>query len=340
VIALLLLPSLRYKALPTFNPTKALVGLFWLATLFIAPLIQADESDWFLEDTQNYRLDMRYGQFEDGASLSSIALNTPFLLNSEFSGRYTRVSGGEEDEFASSFYIQSDPLAKFTLGVGLETGEREDSYRLQDWLLLAGTNLQNWTIELSVIRGEIETVPTLLLGSEFINPPSEREQLSSTRTGIGTSVIYYAQQWAWQFSYRDYQHDKPNQPNQDDIIAALNDVGVENREQLEQFLNQPEQRQQLRQYSRALGYTDQQYYRQVSHVADQEASTRFSFFAGNYRLSAGLSWYDSLYFKEQVSSLYGAIERPINNTVDLGFLLSNSDEDASLYAEIGLGLNW
>jgi hypothetical protein len=165
--------------------------------------------------------------------------------------------------------------------------------------------------------------------------------LSSTRTGIGTSVIYYAQQWAWQFSYRDYQHDKPNQPNQDDIIAALNDVGVENREQLGAISKS----------ARATPTTQTvlprtRLYRPTILSPSEPCCRprgqyeRFSFFAGNYRLSAGLAWYDSLYFKEQVSSLYGAIERPINNTVDLGFLLSNSDEDASLYAEIGLGLNW
>lgn len=313
----------------------ALTAFFFVSASFAGN----GDSDQLADEAHRHSLELGMGQHQDGSNLSSAALTSSLLFDAEISARYTRLNGSAQNETSASLYIQSDPFAKFTLGAGFETGERAASYAVNDWLFFAGTNLSNWHAEFNFMRGEIETVPALL-GPELTAQLREQGYLTADRQGVGASLAYYATNWTLQLAYRDYKLERINEPNRRDIAKLLSEMGIESEADLLSFLSRQVNQERLRRYTTTLGYGNRQYYRQVSHVADQEAGINGSYYVGDASFSTGISWSDNLYFNEQVSSVYGSASYSLNNDTTIGFLLSTADEADSLYGEIQLGFSW
>ncbi|SMF05432.1 hypothetical protein SAMN02745866_00426 [Alteromonadaceae bacterium Bs31] len=281
-------------------------------------------------------IDLSFGQFQDGANLTSVAASFPIFFNAEVYGRYTKLNSDYQEEVGTSIYIQSDPYAKFTVGMGYETGNRDDSYEVEDLVALIGTNISDWYLEANIIRGDVVTTP-FGLDPELTKALRQSGFLDATRTAVGLSAAYFASSWALSIGYRDYELNRDSEPSADNINPVLQ--GLRN-ERTDERVRLGEGISYRTQIWSDMSAANQNYYRQVSHIADQEANADFYFQYQQYSFATGLYWYESERFNEQVSSLYGSLDYPISNNLSIALLLSSSDQEASFYSELGLGIHW
>ncbi len=315
----------------------------------------SETDDWFDVAPVGASLDLSLGQFEDGASLASISAQLPLFSDAQFYGRYTRLNSDYQRETGTSLYLQSNPYAKVTVGLGYENGNRDDSYEVEDFIVLLGTNISSWYLEANLIRGDVRTTP-FGLDQQLVSSLREQGFLDASRTGIGLSMSYFAKSWALNFGYRDYQLDRDNEPTEENIGQLLRELestagqeenqssdneSQENWNYREEWRNRFQQDFSYRtQIWTDMSAANQNYYWQVSHIADQEANADIYFYYKQYSFATGLYWYENARFEEQVSSVYGSIEYPLTNKLNIGLLLSTSDQKASFYSELGLGISW
>jgi len=307
--------------------------------LFVPLLVNADDLNWFASDQKGYSLDFSLGRYEDGAELYGVAARIPLFLDAEVYGRYSTLDSDYQSDSGSSLYLQTDPYAKFTLGLGYEAGNRNDGYQVEDWVLLVATNFDSWYLEANLLQGDVVTTPEGF-NKEFIDRLRERGWLDATRQGLGASATYFASQWSVKVSFRDYDIERDKQPDQEGAIELLHALGIADIDTLRAALSTRRGRAQLRRLSWGMYSSNQQYYRQVSHIADSEASVDVSFAIANYNIASGAYWYESAYLDEQVSSVYSSVDYPISSAVSLGLLISASDQASSFYSELGFGLHW
>ena len=298
----------------------------------------ADSDDWFDIGKRGYDLYFSAGYYEAGASLTGISARAPLPFAAEISGRYTRIRGDDNDQNSSGLFIQSDPLATFSFGLGYETSELGDGRELDDWQLLAGWNIHRWYLEGQYITGQTRERPQEL-SEELVNNLNESDLLTADRRGFGATLAYHGNGWGSQIIVSRYDLDQPSM-DAAAMVSLLQTASEEERRALLNGAFASGERVRYGSSRRSTSRSSAQPYQQVNPIAETEIGADIFFNRDRYRFAFGTYWYDDLYINEQVSSFFGRIDYNLNDTVALGMLIGASDEPESMYTEFGVGFSW
>ncbi len=310
----------------------------YIACFFI-PVYAFAEDDWFDSPLRGFGLNFRAGQFDEGASLGSVRGFAPLLFGSEVSASFTQLHGNDQDEKSYSVFLRSDTARRFTAGIGVERSERGAAYENEDFHLLLGWNYRRWYFEFIGTRGELSVEPPGITNDVLARLES-LGVLTADREGRRLTANYYGDRWGLQLLVANYELTRDRELQASDLEELLQELGLDSRRDLTRLLRNPENFLRLNLLIRTLNYSNQEYYRQVNQIADSELGLSAYVMRDALTYSSGLFWYDNIFTDETDVSVFGSIDYALSDNVLVGFLLSTSAGEGTVYGELSLGFMW
>lgn len=307
-----------------------------IAVISLSHVAFAQEAPW--KKDRVFDLSLKAGTYDSDTKNYSVRGEYSGLGKWRIGASYSTTDNESSNSSSNNVYVSSDISAPWVGRLTYSASDKADIIDSRDLELALGWNTGNWYLETSLVKGELD-LGNPDFAPEVVTILNDIGVLSAERDGFTFSATYFSSSWVLSATYGNYEYERDGELTQATLFQALQQLTPQQRTDIVRDIRNA-RRATHTLFTRINSSNSYQAYRNTVSLADSEFSVNYTYVFEKVSLGLGYWWTDEMFNGGDIGTYYLSTDYLINSGTTIGALLSSSDDDSELYAEISIRFRW